>query len=73
MGDAQLRVIAYGLPVRVRNAVSVDWMRRSSARARMRVMMKRILNRFGYPPDLQESAVQTVLQQAEALSERWAA
>ena len=73
MGDDQLRVIAHELLISVRNTGSVDWMRRGSARARMRVMVKRILKRYGYPPDLQAGAVQTVLQQAEALSERWAA
>jgi type I restriction enzyme R subunit len=42
-----------------------------SARARMRVLVKRILRHYGYPPDLQDTAVHTVLQQAEVLSERW--
>ena len=73
MGDEKLRVIAHELLISVRNTVSVDWMQRKSARARMRVMVKRILTPYGYPPDLQEAAVQTVLQQAEALSEKWAA
>jgi type I restriction enzyme R subunit len=52
--------------------VTVDWSHRESARARMRVLVKRILRRHGYPPDLQDAAVQTVLQQAELLSARWA-
>ena len=51
--------------------VSVDWAHRDSARARMRVLVKRILRKYGYPPDLQDTAVQTVLQQAEALSSAW--
>ena len=51
---------------------SSDWMHRDAARARMRVLVKRILRKYGYPPDLQDAAVQTVLQQAEALSAEWA-
>lgn len=73
MGDEKLRVIAHELLTSVRGNVSVDWAQRDSARARMRVLVKRILRKYGYPPDLQEAAVQTVLQQAEALSEMWAA
>ncbi|MCZ2903249.1 type I restriction endonuclease subunit R [Burkholderia thailandensis] len=71
MGDDKLRVIAHELLVSLRENVSVDWAHRDSARARMRVLVKRILRRYGYPPDLQDSAVQTVLQQAEALSSGW--
>jgi type I restriction enzyme R subunit len=48
-------------------------MHRDTARARMRVLVKKILRKYGYPPDLQETAVQIVLQQAEALSVEWAA
>ena len=51
----------------------VDWMHRDAARARMRVLVKRLLRKYGYPPDLQDAAVQNVLQQAEALSAEWAA
>ncbi|MFP3624435.1 type I restriction enzyme endonuclease domain-containing protein, partial [Burkholderia sp. SIMBA_051] len=47
------------------------WAHRESARARMRVLVKRILRKYGFPPDLQDAAVQTVLQQAEALSSHW--
>ena len=71
MGDAQLRVIAHELLVSLRENATVDWAHRESARARMRVLVKRILRKYGYPPDLQDSAVQTVLQQAEALSASW--
>ena len=73
MGDEQLRVIAHELLTNVKSNVSIDWAHRESARARMRVLVKRILRKYGYPPDLQEAAVQTVLQQAEVLSEMWAA
>ncbi len=72
MGDDRLRVIAHELLNSLRNNVSVDWQHRESTRARMRVLVKRILRKYGYPPDLQDAAVQTVLQQAEALSARWA-
>ncbi|CAI8694745.1 type I restriction endonuclease subunit R [Burkholderia sp. IT-111MI5] len=72
MGDDKLRLIAHELLVSLRGSVSVDWAHRESARARMRVLVKRILRKYGYPPDLQDLAVQTVLQQAEALSSGWA-
>lgn len=72
MGDDKLRLIAHELLLSLRENVSVDWAHRDSARARMRVLVKRILRKYGYPPDLQDAAVQTVLQQAEALSSEWA-
>lgn len=71
MGDDKLKLIAHELLVSLRENVSVDWAHRDSARARMRVLVKRILRKYGYPPDLQDEAVQTVLQQAEALSSTW--
>ncbi len=71
MGDEQLRVIAHELLMSLRDNVTVDWAHRQSARARLRVLVKRILRKYGYPPDLQDAAVQTVLQQAEALTELW--
>ncbi|WP_446831656.1 type I restriction endonuclease subunit R [Candidatus Foliamicus sp.] len=73
MGNKHLRVIAQELLNSLRSNASVDWQHRESTRARMRVLVKRILRKHGYPPDLRAAAVQTVLQQAEALSERWAA
>jgi type I restriction enzyme, R subunit len=73
MGDPKLRVIAHELVSSVKGNVSVDWMHRETARARMRVLVKRILRKYGYPPDLQDAAVQNVLQQAEVLSLQWAA
>jgi type I restriction enzyme R subunit len=72
MGDAALRVIATELVTEVRKSVTIDWTLRDSARARIRVLVKRILNRYGYPPDLQDAAVKTVLAQAELLSAEWA-
>lgn len=71
MGDDKLKLIAHELLVSLHANVSVDWAHRDSARARMRVLVKRILRKYGYPPDLQDAAVQTVLQQAEALSSTW--
>ena len=73
MGNDHLRVIAHELLNSLRSNASVDWQHRESARARMRILVKRILRKHGYPPDLQDAAVQTVLQQAEVLSARWVA
>jgi type I restriction enzyme R subunit len=73
MGEPALRVIAHELVASIKSNVSVDWMHREAARARMRVLVKRLLRKYGYPPDLQDAAVQKVLQQAEALSAEWAA
>ena len=73
MGNDQLRVIAHELLSNLKSNASVDWQHRESARARMRVLVKHILRKYGYPPDLQDAAVQTVLQQAEVLSAKWAA
>lgn len=67
MGDDKLRVIAHELLEQLRGNVTVDWHQRESARARMRVLVKRILKKYGYPPDLADEAVQTVLAQAEIL------
>ncbi|MGO6846270.1 type I restriction endonuclease subunit R [Rhizobium ruizarguesonis] len=71
MGNDSLKVIAHELLVSLKGSVTVDWSHRESARARMRVLVKRILRKHGYPPDLQDAAVQTVLRQAEALSAAW--
>ena len=73
MGNDHLHIIAHELLNGLKSNASVDWQHRESARARMRVLVKRILRKHGYPPDLQDAAVQTVLQQAEVLSARWAA
>jgi type I restriction enzyme R subunit len=71
MGNDQLKLIAHELLESLKANVSVDWAHRENARARLRVLVKRILKKYGYPPDLQDQAVQTVLQQAEALSATW--
>jgi type I restriction enzyme R subunit len=71
MGDEKLKLIAAELITQVKKSVSIDWTLRESARARIRVMVKRILSKYGYPPDLQEEAVKTVLAQAELLCNQW--
>jgi type I restriction enzyme R subunit len=68
LGEPALRVIAHELVQAIRANVTVDWVHREPARARLRSLVKRILRKYGYPPDLQDAAVQNVLQQAEALS-----
>ncbi|HSW10806.1 MAG TPA: type I restriction endonuclease subunit R [Bacillota bacterium] len=73
LGDATLRAIACELVETVRKNVTVDWTLRESVRAQLRVLVKRILRKHGYPPDKQEQATRTVLEQAEVLSGQWAA
>lgn len=64
---AKQKIIATGISTRVRTRATIDWTLREGARAKIRVVVKRVLNRFGYPPDLQENAVKTVPMQAELL------
>ncbi len=73
MGNDELKVIAAELVSQVRQSVTIDWTLRESARAKVKVMVKRILRKHGYPPDLQEEATKTVLLQAETLCAEWAA
>jgi type I restriction enzyme R subunit len=72
LGDETLKQIAHELVEMVRNNVTIDWTVRETVRARLRVMVKRILRRHGYPPDKQEKATQTVLEQAELIAADWA-
>jgi len=72
LGDETLRGIARELVETVRNNVTIDWTLRENVRAQLRVLVKRILRRHGYPPDKQEKATQTVLEQAALLSAEWA-
>ncbi len=72
LGDETLRNIARELVASVRANITIDWTMRENVRAQLRVIVKRILRKFGYPPDKQEKATQTVLEQAEVLSEAWA-
>jgi len=73
LGDENLRMIARELVRTVRENVTIDWTVRENVRAQLRVLVKRILRKYGYPPDKQERATQLVLEQAEVLSEAWAA
>jgi type I restriction enzyme R subunit len=68
MGEPALRLIAHELVQDIRSNITVDWAHREPARADIRRRVKRILRKYGYPPDLQDAAVQNVLQQAEVLS-----
>lgn len=71
LSDETLKKIAHELTENLRNNLSVDWSARESVRAKLRLMVKRILRKYKYPPDMQEEAVTLVLQQAEALGEAW--
>ena len=73
LGDETLRIIAQELVKTVRANVTIDWTVRESVRAQLRVMVKRILRKYGYPPDKQEKATETVLEQAALLSAEWVA
>ena len=72
LGDETLRAIARELVDTVRRNVTIDWTLRENVRAQLRVLVRRILRKHGYPPDKQEKATLTVLEQAEVLSEGWA-
>ena len=72
LGDDTLRAIARELVETVRSNVTIDWTLRENVRANLRRLVKRILRRHGYPPDRQEQATLTVLEQAEVLSAGWA-
>ena len=71
LGDETLRAIAHELVETVRENVTIDWTLRENVRAHLRVLVKRVLRRHGYPPDKQEKATLTVLEQAEVLSAEW--
>lgn len=72
LGDETLKTIAHELVEAVKRNVTIDWAVRETVRAQIRVIVKRILRKYGYPPDKQEKATQTVLEQAELLSNGWA-
>jgi type I restriction enzyme R subunit len=72
MGDETLKMIARELVETVKKNVSIDWTMRENVQAQLRVYVKKILRKYGYPPDKQEKATQTVLEQARVLSEVWA-
>ena len=72
LGDDALKAIARELVDTVRKNTTIDWTVRETVRAKLRVMVKRILRKYGYPPDKQEKATTTVLQQAELIARDWA-
>ena len=72
MGDEKLRFLAQELVNRVKQNVTIDWQVRENARAQIRVLVKRILRKYGYPPDMQQRATELVLEQAEVLCRDWA-
>lgn len=72
LSDETLKKIAHELTENLRQNVTVDWSARESVRAKLRLMVKRILRKYKYPPDQQDGAVELVLRQAEALGEAWA-
>lgn len=71
MGDVTLKALAVELTEKLRNSTTVDWRVRESVRAKMRLLIKRLLRKHRYPPDGYEEAVATVLEQAERLSGAW--
>ena len=72
IGDETLKDIARELVKSVRENATIDWTQKENVRAKLRVMVRRILKRYGYPPDKQEKATQTVLEQAEVIARDWA-
>jgi type I restriction enzyme R subunit len=71
MGDETLKKLAIELTEKLRASTSVDWQIRDSVRASMRLMIKRLLRKYKYPPEGQEAATVLVLKQAEALADEW--
>lgn len=68
LGDDILKVIAHELTKAIKENMSIDWNLRDSARAKMRITVRRLLKKYGYPPDLQKMAVETVVKQAELMA-----
>jgi type I restriction enzyme R subunit len=71
LGDETLKMIAREVADKVRKNATIDWAMKESARAKLMVIVRRTLNKYGYPPDKQEKAVTTVLKQAEVLADYW--
>lgn len=71
LGDETLKKIAHELTDNLRKNITIDWSKRESVRASLRLMVKRILRKYKYPPDMADDAVQLVLNQAESLGEEW--
>jgi type I restriction enzyme R subunit len=73
LGNETLRQIAMELTRMIRDSVTIDWTQRDSVQAEIRLKVKKILRKYGYPPDKQEKATQTVLEQAELIARDWVA
>ena len=71
LGNETLKKIALELTQMIRKSVTIDWTQRNSVQADMRLKVKKILRKFGYPPDKQEKATRTVLEQAELIAKDW--
>jgi len=71
LSDETLKKIAHELTENLRHNLSVDWSERESVRAKLRLMVKRILRKYKYPPDMQDGAVELVLEQAKVMGENW--
>jgi type I restriction enzyme R subunit len=71
MGDEKLRDLAIVLVDRIRKNATIDWSLKESVRARMNVMVKRLLRQYGYPPDKQAIVTETVLEQAKLFADEW--
>jgi type I restriction enzyme R subunit len=71
LGDEVLRAIARELVKAVRNNITIDWTLKESVQAKLRVMVKRVLRKYGYPPDKQKKATETVLEQAALICKDW--
>lgn len=72
LGDDILKTIARELVISVKNSVTIDWDKKESVQAKMRVMIKRILKKYGYPPEKQDQAVKTILEQAKLIADDFA-
>ncbi|MEI7621885.1 MAG: type I restriction enzyme endonuclease domain-containing protein, partial [Candidatus Moraniibacteriota bacterium] len=73
LGDDRLRELARVLVERVKSNTSIDWTIKESVQAKLRVLVKRTLRQFGYPPDMEKLATENVLKQAEMLADDWSA
>src|SRR3989442_10302671 len=71
LGNETLRKIALELTRMIRESVTIDWTQRESVQAEIRLRVKKILRKYGYPPDKQERATQTILEQAEVIAKDW--
>ena len=69
LGDEQLRLIAREIAEKIKANATIDWTIRESARAKLMVLVRRTLNKYGYPPDKQQKTIDTVLKQAELLAD----